>query len=246
MPCQEESVTDELLVVCWVRFAGPHKHRHDGSVATLHEVAARHVGTFGDANQRLVPARRVHEPAALPHRLRRRLLAVVEDYVLVSRADRERVAELGGAVVLRGVAGLFERRRSRGVEIFELVDVGDEQGGVAVEDVEDLEPVVAFVGPEVGGVVGAVDLEPEHPTVGLRCVVGDVPEREGDVHAAAYHGGAELSSLPVRCRRREHHPCRPERGDEGEPTTRTGPPPWEEHSITRGEGDSESVMAEGR
>lgn len=158
-------------------------------MAALQGVAARHVGAPGDADQRPVPARRVHEPAAPPHRLRRRLHAVVEDHVLVGRADREREAELGGAVARRGVAGLGRSGGGGGAididEVAELVDVGDEQGGVAVEDVEDPERVRSLVGPDVGGVVRAEDLEPDQSAAGLRGVVGDDPEREGDVHAAA-------------------------------------------------------------
>jgi hypothetical protein len=96
LPCQEESLTDELPVVRWVHVAGPREHGHDGGVASLQEVvAARHVGAPGDGDQRPVAARRVHEPAAPAHRRRRRLRAVVEDHVLVRRADGEREAELG-------------------------------------------------------------------------------------------------------------------------------------------------------
>ena len=46
-------------------------------------------------------------------------------------------------------------------KIYELVDFREKQGVVDVEDLVDLEPVSAVVGPEVGDAVGAVDLEPE-------------------------------------------------------------------------------------
>ena len=149
------------------------------TAAALQEVAARHIGTLGDANQRPVPARRVHEPTALAHRRRRRLHAVVEDHVLVNWADREQGDDLGGAVVRWGVAGLG----GGAMEVLKLVDIGDEQGGVVVEDVEN--PGRICTQPEVWYVVRAANLEPDHQAVGIRCVVGDDPEREGDVHAAA-------------------------------------------------------------
>lgn len=141
-------------------------------------------------------------------------------------------------------------------EVLKLVDVGDDQGGVAVEDVQDPERVRALVGPDVRGAVGAEDLEPDHPAAGLRRVVGDEPEREGDAHAAASRRVAEpSSSLPARRRRRERHgwhrvavplprPCsHPDPGHEGRGTaaTRTEPQPWE-HGIASDEGDGKSEI----
>ena len=71
------------------------------------------------------------------------------------------------------------------MEVVKLVDIDDEQGGVVVEDVEN--PWRICTRPEVWGVVRAenLEMEPDHPTVGLRCVISDDPEWEGDVHAAA-------------------------------------------------------------
>ena len=69
------------------------------------------------------------------------------------------------------------------MEVVKLVDIDDEQGGVVVEDVENLGRICTR--PEVWDVVRAENLEPDHQAVGIRCVVGDDPEREGDVHAAA-------------------------------------------------------------
>lgn len=81
---------------------------------------------------------------------------MVEDEILVERADGEREAEFGGGVGRGDMAPFFTGT----VEVPELVDVGDEQGEVAIEDVEDLEPVLAAVVPEVRDLICAVDLEP--------------------------------------------------------------------------------------
>ena len=136
LPCEEESIADELLVVAGIHLAGRPEHRHGGGGAALQSVAAvdpaRLVVPPSRADKRVVPAHRVHQPRSA--RRPRLPGAVVEDEVLVERADGERMRNFGGGVgrgdMAAGIVG----------EVAELVDVGDEQGAVAVEDIQDLEP----------------------------------------------------------------------------------------------------------
>ena len=72
---------------------------------------------------------------------------------------------------------------TRSIEHFELPDIGDDQRGVVVGDVEDLERQILAV-PESRSVVAANHLEPNLPTVS-RCMVRDDPELEGDVDVSA-------------------------------------------------------------
>ena len=128
-----------------------------------------------DANKRVTAAAfRVHKPAFSPHSRRRRLRrAVVEDEVQADGADRERLPDLGRGVGCHDMASL-----GAGVpEVVELVDVGDEQGAVAVEDVEHLEPVLPPVVAEVWGVVAAVNLEAQPAAFRVRLLLRDEPER---------------------------------------------------------------------
>lgn len=122
---------------------------------------------------------RLHKHQVPP--LRRRLVAGVEDQVLIESADRERKAELGGAVGLRETA----EARAGVIKLLQLLDIGDEQGAVAVEDVKDLElgpAVVLTTVPKVWSMVMASNLETEPATVGLRCLLRDEPERLPDAH----------------------------------------------------------------
>ena len=67
------------------------------------------------------------------------------------------MTDFGGRVGLRDMASPLARE----IEVPELADVGDEQGTVAVEDVEDLEPELSLLVPEVWYTVDAVYLEPK-------------------------------------------------------------------------------------
>uniref|UniRef100_A0A804QK49 Uncharacterized protein n=1 Tax=Zea mays TaxID=4577 RepID=A0A804QK49_MAIZE len=185
LPCQEEAATYELLVVARVRLAIVlYKHGHDSGTAAVQGVSAavRLAVTPSDAGESAVAAsRHLHKPLLVR---RRRLGAVVQDEVLVERADGEREADLGGAVVL-GDAADNGAAAVRGSERLEFVRVGDDQGGVVVEDAEDLEPVVVPAVSEVRRAIDAADLEPDCAAVGGRRLLRDDPEREGDLHAAA-------------------------------------------------------------
>ena len=191
LPCQEEAVTDELLVVACVRLAILCKHRHDSSTAAVQEVSpvvGLAVAPPSDASKRVVAASRLDKPLARRRCRRRRLGAVVQDHFLIDGADGERKGDLGGAVVFGDSAALIDDRGVRvggSSELFELVGVGDDQGGVVVEDGEDLEPVrVPAVSEERRG-VDAANLEPDRAAVGARRLLLDDPEREGDGHVAA-------------------------------------------------------------
>lgn len=192
LPCQEEAATYELLVVARVRLAIVlYKHGHDSGTAAVQEVSAvvvRLAVTPSDAGESAVAAsRHLHKPLVVRRR-RRRLGAVVQDEVLVERADGEREGDLGGAVVPGDAAdggAAAAAAAVRGSELLELVGVGDEQGGVGVGDAEDLEPVVVPAVSEVRRAVDAADLEPDPAAVGGRRLLLDDPEREGDLHAAA-------------------------------------------------------------
>lgn len=151
-----------------------------------------------------------------PHWAPRRPGAVVEDEVLVEGADGERVPDFGGRVGRGDMAALGAGPT---VEVLELVGVGDEQGAVVDEDVEDPQPVVGLVVPEVGDVVLAVDLEP-HLGAPVLLRARDDPKRGRDSHVAA--------SLRLAGRRRDEHPCR-HRIDHGENGDEEARPqaPWE-------------------
>jgi len=89
---------------------------------------------------------------------------------------------MGWGVVCRDVAETFG---AGDVEALEFVDIGDEQGGVVVEDVADLEPVLTPRVSEVWGAVSAADLEPRRTAAGLHRLLRDEPEGEGDVDVSA-------------------------------------------------------------
>lgn len=108
--------------------------------------------------------------------------------VLIDGADGERKGDLGGAVVFGDAAALIvidDGPVQGGSELFELVGVGDDQGCVVVKDAEDLEPVLVPAVSEVRCAVHAANLEPDRAAVGLRRLLLDDPEREGDAHVAA-------------------------------------------------------------
>lgn len=182
LPCQEETITDELLVVARIRIARHPQHRQEGSIAALQSVSvlvARLVVMPSDADKRAVAAFRLHKPPVMP--LRRRLRAVVEDQVLICRAEREWRPEFGRAVDRRDMAGFV----AGGMEVIKLMDIDDEQRGVVVEDVKDLESVLAPTVPKVWNVVSASNLEAEPTALGHLCLLRDDLEREGDGHVAA-------------------------------------------------------------
>lgn len=132
LPCQEETITDQLLEVARVCLAISAPHRYDHGVAALQK-AYRLVVTLLEASERVVAAFRPDETQDTPLRRRRSLGAVVEDEVLIDGADREWPTELGGGVGPRDMAV------TGAVEVVHLLDIGDKQGAVAVEDVDDLE-----------------------------------------------------------------------------------------------------------
>ena len=195
LPCQEEAVTDELLVVACVRLAILCQHRHDSRTAAVQEVSpvvGLAVTPPSDASERAVAASRLHKPLVRRRcrRRRRRLGAVVQDHFLIDRADGERKGDLSGAVVFGDSAALIDDGAVRvggSDELFELVGVGHDQGGVVVEDGEDLEPVLVPAVSEERRGVDAANLEPDRAAVGARRLLLDDPEREDDAHVAAEH-----------------------------------------------------------
>ena len=199
MPCQEEAVADELLIAPRVRA----QHRHDGSIAAFHvkrRVIARNTVIPSYASKRLVAAYRLHEVAVSVPR-HKRLIAIVQEEVEIGGADGEREGDLGVGVARRNMAEVFFADAGEDIEVTELVDVRDEQRIVAVEDVEDLDPITELVVAEVWSVVAADNLESKPAAFALRCLLRHDGERRRDGHLATYSTGRAAFFWMCICRR---------------------------------------------
>lgn len=104
-PCYEEASTHELHIPAGVRLAirRLQHRREDGAVSAaafqiVLVVVALPVVTPSQPSKRVVTASRLHEPQFLLLLRRRRLGAVVEDEVVIGRADCKRDGQLGEGV----------------------------------------------------------------------------------------------------------------------------------------------------